>query len=142
MQVRNSTGQVDVLLSKNSSEIAIEISNTTDADWEMHNIKKCIDGNYKTIISLSGDPKQLERIKKKCESSIENFKLYDIHFFTPDAFFIYLDSLNITLNPIKENVMKGYRVNVSYDSSSKDDAELKRISIANVLLNSVKKRKK
>ncbi|MDP1813997.1 MAG: type IV secretion system DNA-binding domain-containing protein [Leadbetterella sp.] len=141
MQVPNSMGQVDVLLTKDSTSIAVEISNTTDADWEMHNIKKCIEAKYNTIISLSGDPKQLDRIKKKCESEIENFNSYEILFFTPDAFFIYLDSKNILESPKNENVMKGYRVNVSYDSSSNEDMEKKRISVANVLLNSIKKRK-
>ncbi len=141
MQVPNSTGQVDVLLTKDSTSIAVEISNTTDADWEMHNIKKCIEAKYNTIISLSGDPKQLDRIKKKCESEIENFNSYEIHFFTPDAFFIYLDSKNVVPLKQNENVMKGYRVNVSYDSTSNEDMEKKRISVANVLLNSIKKRK-
>ncbi|MFX8809212.1 hypothetical protein ABTM66_19085, partial [Acinetobacter baumannii] len=42
-------GQVDVLLSKDNQTIAIEICNTTDAEWEVHNVQKCITAGFDVI---------------------------------------------------------------------------------------------
>jgi hypothetical protein len=140
--IPNGDGQVDVLLSKEAKTIAVEISNTTEANWEVHNIIKCIEAKYDTIVSLSGDPKQLDRIRKKCEIEIKDFNTQNILFFTPDAFFTYLDNLNFQKITPAENVMKGYRVNVSYDSIPNEDMEQKRKSIASVIVNSLKKSRK
>ena len=134
-------GSVDVLLSKEERTIAIEICNTTDADWEMHNISKCMGAGYSTIISLSGDLKQLERIKQKCKTGNPEFDSHDIHFFTPDALFSFLDMIKKSESPT-EKTMKGYRVNVSYDSITPEEMSRKRTSVAQVVLNSMKRIKK
>lgn len=65
MALPDGSGQVDVLLTRNGKTIAVEICITTDAEWEMHNILKCIQANYDLVVSNSGDMKQLEKIKKK-----------------------------------------------------------------------------
>jgi len=134
-------GSVDVLLSKEERTIAIEICNTTDADWEMHNISKCVGAGYSTVISLSGDLKQLEKIKQKCKSGIPGFENHDIHFFTPDALFNFLDMIRKPESPT-EKTMKGYRVNVSYDSITPEEMSRKRTSVAQVVLNSMNRIKK
>ena len=142
IEVQVPNGSVDVILSKEGKTIAVEISNTTEANWEVHNILKCIEAKFDTIVSLSGDPKQLDRIKKKCEVEIPDFINQNILFFTPDALFTYLDNSNLQNISPKENVMKGYRVNVSYDAIAHEDMEKKRISIANVIISSLKKPRK
>lgn len=139
-QTPDGNGQVDVLLTKENKTIAVEICVTTDADWEMHNIEKCIAANYDTVISLCGDPRQLERIKKKCFEEIPGFDKRPIQFFTPDALFMYLE------NPVKGStsqtqVIKGYRVNVTYDEVSKEDMDRKRASVAKVVMDSLRKKK-
>lgn len=134
-------GQLDVLLTKESKTIAIEISVTTDADWEMHNIKKCLEAKYDTVISLSGDPRQLEKIKKKCHEGIPQFESKPVRFFTPDALFTFLDS-TATEAPPQTQLIKGYRVNVTYDEVSKEDMDRKRASVAKVVMDSLRKQKK
>jgi hypothetical protein len=73
-------GSVDVLLSKDNKTIAVEICVTTDADWEMHNISKCLEAGYTTIVSLCGDMKQLDKIKQKCITGIADFGSKEVHF--------------------------------------------------------------
>ncbi len=138
-QLPDGSGQVDVLLTKDRKTIAVEICNTTDADWEMHNIQKCLNAHYDMVVSVSGDPKQLEKIKRKCEQGIPDISTHNIKFFTPDALFACLDSFVVKETHPKENIMKGYRVNVSYDSMTSEDMERKRASIAKVMLNSLNK---
>lgn len=134
-------GQVDVLLTKEGNNIAVEICNTTDAEWEMHNILKCIQAKYDMVISLSGDIKQLERIKKKCSAGIADFEKSRVEFFTPDALFSFLAETAKETVP-QEKVMKGYRVNVSYDAVTTEEMNRKRASVAQVVMNSLKKQKK
>jgi hypothetical protein len=141
MQIPIGGGQVDVWLAKGGKTIAVEICNTTDADWEMHNIQKCISSNYDTIISLCRDLKQLERIKKKCIEGIPEIEKKQIYFFTPDALFAFLDDTVKDEMP-QEQIIKGYRVNVTYDSVTKEEMDRKRASVAKVVMGSLRKQKK
>lgn len=139
-QLPDSTGQVDILLSKDNATIAVEISHTTNAEWEVHNINKCLQAKYDTVISVSGDIKQLKKIQEKCAVTIPQFNSMNVKFFTPDALFTFLDE-SIKDELPKEQTMKGYRVNVSYQSPEAQDASKKKNSIAQIILNSLKKRK-
>jgi hypothetical protein len=141
VQLPDGSGQVDVVLVREKIAIAVEISVSTDADWEMHNIKKCITANYNIVVSISGDVKQLEKIRKKCVEGIEGFDSANVLFYTPDAFFHYLDE-SVRESTTEETVMKGYRINVSYDAISQEEMERKRAAVANVILQTMRKRKK
>lgn len=143
-QLPDGTGTVDVLLTKDNTTIAVEICITTDATWEAHNIEKCIKAGYSTVISLCTDIKQLEKIRKKCMETIQTLNEATVLFFTPDALFAFLDTelQQHTAPPPTETVMKGYRVNVSYDTLSPDEAEQKRKSVAKVVLESLRKQKR
>ncbi len=140
-QLPDGSGNVDVLLSKEDKTIAVEISVTTDPDWEMHNIQKCINAQYDTVVSLSGDPKQLEKIKKKCKEGIQDFENKPVQFFTPDALFAFLDTTATAQVP-EEQIIKGYRVNVTYDAVTQEEMDRKRASVAKVVMDSLRKQKK
>ena len=108
----------------------------------MHNISKCLTANYGHVISLSGDQKQLERIKKKCSTGIADFAKKPVSFFTPDALFAFLDHrIKEEVVPAQQ-VMKGYRVNVTYDAVTEEEMNRKRASVAQVVMNSLRKMKK
>jgi Type IV secretion-system coupling protein DNA-binding domain len=141
MQIPDGNGQVDVLLAKEGKTVAVEICNTTDADWEMHNMQKCIAAGYDAVISLCGDSKQLEKIRKKCIEGIPELEQKQAYFFTPDALFAFLDDTVKDEVP-QEQIIKGYRVNVTYDSVSAEDMQKKRASVAQVVMNSLRKKKK
>jgi hypothetical protein len=140
-QVPNSAEQVDVLLSKEGKTIAVEICITTDAEWEMHNIQKCLAAQYDVVVSVCGDPKQLEKIRKKCTERIPDIEQKQVHFFTPDVLFSFLDSAVKNEIP-QEQIIKGYRVNVTYDDVTKEDMDRKRASVAKVVMDSLRKKKK
>jgi len=141
MQLPDGSGNVDVLLSKEGKTVAVEICVTTDPDWEMHNIEKCIKAKYDTVISLSGDPRQLEKIKKKCKEGIPEFEHRQVQFFTPDALFAFLDTTVSAAMP-QEQIIKGYRVNVTYDAVTQEEMDRKRASVAKVVMNSLRKQQK
>lgn len=135
-------GNIDLLLYKDNKKIAIEICITTEAQWEVHNIKKCINTNiFDNVISLCGDSKQLEKIKNKYKELHGDYD--EVLYFTPDVLFEYLqkDSLKENENSTTETSMKGYRINVNYDSISPTEMKHKKSSIASVILSSINKKK-
>ena len=141
-QIRQGEGSVDVLLNKDNKTTAIEICVTTDPDWEMHNIEKCISAKYDNVVSLCGDARQLEKIRKRCTEAIADFDKQQVHFFTPDALFAFMDqSITIAELPT-EQIMKGYRINVSYDPVSEEEMRQKRASVTKVVMDSLRKQKK
>lgn len=144
VQTPQKNGSVDVLLSKDKKTIAIEICVTTDAQWEMHNIQKCIIAGYDTIVAVCGDIQQLKKNKQKCIEGIPDYASHTIHFFTPDLLLEFLDQqAKHTVQPVtpESTILKGYRVNVTYDAISQEDMQRKRVSVARVVMNSINKRK-
>lgn len=136
-------GQVDVLLVKDKERIAVEVCVTTDPKWEMHNIEKCCKAGFERVISVSGDKKQLEKIRKACEEGIAEFEQYRVSFLTPDGLFAMLDEeIQLPISQTEAQVMKGYRVNVSYDAVSQDEVVRKRSAVTKVILDTLRKQKK
>ena len=136
-----SGGSVDMVIVKEETIYAIELSVTTDPEWEAHNIEKCIKAGYTYIISVSGDPRQLERIKEKCESSILNFESYKVSFLTPDKLFVLLDKNVGVTAQATETSMKGYRINVSYSDLSRDASTQKENAIKRSIYEALKKKR-
>jgi Type IV secretion-system coupling protein DNA-binding domain len=141
MQIPGGSGNVDVLLTKDNKTIAVEICVTTDPDWEMHNIQKCLTAKYDMVVSLCGDPRQLDKIKKKCKEGIPDLAKQPVQFFTPDALFAFLDTAVTAAEP-QEQIIKGYRVNVTYDSLSQEEMDRKRASVTKVVMDALRRQKR
>jgi hypothetical protein len=104
-------GRIDVSLIKDSNKIACEIAVSNSLEYEIKNIKKCLNADYSEICIISKDEKHLGRIKERAENEIEDQN--KIHFFTPSQMTEFLDSL--TKNEEKEvKRIRGYRVKVNY----------------------------
>lgn len=137
------TGQVDVLLTKEGKTIAVEVCHTTHVEWEMHNIEKCLKAGYNTVVSLSGDTKQIQKIKKQCESSVTVPVNQRLFFLTPDLLFELLDEQPVaSISQSQEQIIKGYRVQVSYEAISQEEAQRKRSAVAKVVADALRKSKK
>ena len=141
MPVPTGTGHVDVLLAKDGKTVAVEICHTTDPEWELHNIQKCIDAGYTYVVSLAENTTQVDKIQKYCLEHDPNLKRASVLFQTPDAFFSFLDKSATATIPEEVN-MKGYRINVSYGSVTADEMDKKRASVTQVIVNTLRKQKR
>ncbi len=133
-------GFVDVCLEKNNKRIAIEISVTTSAAWEMKNIKKCLAEGYDTVIACSPNAKTLENIRAHIVALPETDRA-KLLVFNPDALFEYLDTL-VQAEAPTEQTMKGWKVKVEYKKVSDEEAKNKSTAIKRVLASTPKKKKK
>ena len=66
----------------------------------------------------------------------------NVLFLTPDALFQHLDDIHVQTEKPTGQVIKGYRVNVTYDAVSKEEMDRKRASVAKVVMDSMRKMKK
>jgi hypothetical protein len=120
-------GQIDVLLEKGDESIAVEISVSTTAEWELHNIQKCLADGYTKVVACVNNSKKLEQIKEKLAAAFSPDDQSRVILLSPEQ----LPTLFIEAKP-KETIttMKGYRVKVKHDENgSQTNAEeiLKRI---------------
>jgi hypothetical protein len=139
-EMENINGRVDVLLEQGSMSIAVEISITTEAQWEVHNIKKCLAANYTLIISCSPEKNTLDRIKRQGIQELSAGELSRVLFFEPNALFAYLDQIKPKKKP-KETIIKGYKVEVEFDQLPVDEIKQKKTSVARVVFDSLQPKK-
>ncbi|MEO8886670.1 MAG: type IV secretion system DNA-binding domain-containing protein [Mucilaginibacter sp.] len=108
-------GVVDILLEKDGTKIAIEISVTTTAAWELHNIQKCLAAGYATVAVCATSPSKIAQIQSIAQNSLTGEELARVHVIAPDN----IHTLFAKNEPKKEkdSTMKGYRVKVRYEQS-------------------------
>ena len=89
----------------------------------------------------------MEQIKKKgLKLFLENLfngENKNVQFYTPDKFLSYLMQSEIreTQNSVV-TTNKGYRINVSYDTVTEEEMGRKKATVAQIVLNSLKRLKK
>ncbi len=131
-------GRVDVHLERNTKRIAVEICNTTEPDWEVHNIQKCAEAGYDLIVACSNEKKSLENIRKKAETLLNTAIQIKLVYFEPEALFQYLDQ-ELAKEASTEVRTKGYRVKVEYSAVSGDEATQMSNSIVKTVSESKRK---
>lgn len=133
-------GKVDVLLEGNKT-IACEISVTTDANWELHNIQKCVSAGYDLIISCLPEASMKASFQRLVSKEFSETDFQKIKVMTPEELFSLLDEISAIPSGL-ESVYKGYRVKVQYDTLSADEMSRKREAVARVVVDAMKRMKK
>lgn len=126
-------GKVDVALVKDDVKIAVEISVTNTADYEVQNIQKCIDDGYSLVYMISNDGKHLANIKEQTFKVLKKKHHSRVHFFDSEELPLYLDALKQP--EIKEERIRGYRVKVNYGT---DNNTGKQSSITDVIMRALR----
>jgi hypothetical protein len=125
-------GRVDVVLERNGKRIACEIGVTTTKQWETHNIQKCLEAGYETVIAVPIDGKACISMEKEIEQHLPRKLNKQIFVFEADALFQYLDS-ELAKDASTETLIKGYRVKVKYAPISQSEMLLKKENITSLL---------
>jgi hypothetical protein len=109
-------GQIDIVLEKNIHRIAIEISVTTSATWELHNVQKCLAAGYDTVAVCSTSQTKIAQIQALMQNTLSPQEQSKVRVIAPD----HIHTLFMREEPKKESVtlIKGYRVKVQYEQSA------------------------
>ncbi len=136
-----SGGRVDISLLKERIRIAVEVSVTNTIDYEVGNIIKCIEDGYTHICMLSESLIHLKNIKKRSQKQLNKKQLAQVTYLTPLEFPNYLDALNSKEKKVVKRV-RGYRVKSNHIDIQRKDADEKGKTIKDVVLQSLKNKKK
>lgn len=125
-------GYVDVSLVRNSYKIAVEVSVTTTATWELHNVQKCLADNYNLVVVCSDDTKQLEKIRAVIHTSLSETEQAKVMVCLPEVFFEHLDSVAQEESSTKQK-MKGWNVKKVVQAVTPEELELNKKIVKRVL---------
>lgn len=131
-------GRVDVSLEREEQRIAVEVSVTTDKDWEAHNVEKCLAAGYAHVIVCSNNKKHLAGIQKRLKQTLEKDKLQKVFTFEPDAVIQFLDKQIVTQSNTEE-VIRGYRVRTEYGVANQEELKKKKEQIIQTITDRGKK---
>jgi hypothetical protein len=134
-------GNIDVVMERNEVKLAVEITVTTSKQWEAHNIEKCISAGYTTVVVCSEEQRSLDKIREYIRPIALSNPHAAIYTFLPDELVAYLDQIVIKDSIAEEHIM-GYRVVMDYEPLSQEQADEKRSSIARVVIDAMKKKRK
>jgi hypothetical protein len=133
--------RVDVGLSANNLKIACEISVTNTVDYEVQNIQKCFNADYKHVFMISDNPKHLRMIREAAIQSIDKEFLSNLIFITSQNLIDEIDRI-IAQSEKKPQITQkiaGYRIHVK--TNPKGDILKVKDSIKDTIRKSLQNRK-
>lgn len=68
-RIGKSLESVDLVLKRDDIKIAVEISDTSRVDYEISNIRKCLEAGYDYVVAVSSDEKFLTKLKTEVKKS-------------------------------------------------------------------------
>lgn len=68
-RIGKSLESVDLVLKRDDIKVAVEISDTSRVDYEISNIRKCLEAGYDYVVAVSSDEKFLNELKTEVKKS-------------------------------------------------------------------------
>jgi hypothetical protein len=133
-------GSVDVALEKDGCSIACEITVTTTIDHEVGNIQKGLAAGFMHVLLISSDRKVIARAKEAVSATFSEEELKRVRVLTPEDFFEFVESLEAHA-AAREEMVRGYKVKVQYQSVTEGDQKARKQAISKVILDALKKLK-
>ena len=134
-QVPSGDGYIDIVLRRDTLKVAFEISVTTPPDYEVKNLRKCLNAGYDHIVLIAADGQHLKKISELAVSELSKDELSKIDFLSDVLLSKYLDSFEMSKTDSEAKKMHGYEVNVSVSKLSTEEQEAKQKVIDSILLN-------
>lgn len=116
--LQDGAGKVDVSLEKVGRRIACEISVTTPATWEAHNVEKCLRNGYQQVICCAPDAKLLQQLKRKLLPLLDTSMQAQVLFAEPAQLHAVLAPASAPQEP---QTVKGRRIHVDYKDLSPEE---------------------
>jgi len=128
------SGQVDVLLSRDGLQVAVEVSVTTPVEWEVENARKCLRAGYARVaLVLAKSAKTQTRYRQAITEAVGADR---ITFLLPEDVPDFIASLAPAPEP-SESVVRGYKVKVTRTEVSPEDAKARRDMLAKLVAKSL-----
>lgn len=134
---------VDLLLERDGTALAVEITITTTIGHELENIIKCLQAGFKQVAVVASQEKRLKDIEAAVVGTLAKEDAARVGYFTPDALLNHLRSLPITSRkplPPTESVVHGIRVRRHLPKLSPEEQKLREGTAVKMLSETMGKR--
>ena len=125
----NSEGSIDVLLSGEKTNIAVEVSITTSAEHELANLKKCLAEEVNWVLCVSPDDEHRLEIQNLCIDRLSQTQLTKVVFLSPGDVSKHLHQYDER----ETTLIRGYEVVTQIVKSDPLDVEYRKNRIKHVL---------
>lgn len=105
-RIGQSLESVDVLLKRDDLTVAVEISDTSRIDYEIANIRKCLEAGYDYVVSVSSEEKFLALLKTKVKKSFTFKERERIRFALPLKLKDFLNRIVSEKGIVSEQITK------------------------------------
>ena len=130
-------GQVDVLLERDGVQIAIEVSVSTPAEYERHNVRKCLEAGYSRVaLVLTKSRSSQARYRSTITESLSHEQQERLSFLVPEDLPDYIASL-APPPETTETLVRGYKVRTSHAAVSPEEARSRRETLAKLVARSL-----
>jgi energy-coupling factor transporter ATP-binding protein EcfA2 len=140
-EVFGGAGKIDVALERKNVKIAVEISVTNEADYEVQNIRKGAAAGFNPVVVISADRRHLEKIRKLAAEKLTEEELLKTEFFTPEEFHAWLEAVKPEEFSETKNI-KGFKVNLKVNADSQKQDSTRKKAISDIVFGGLKKLKK
>lgn len=106
---QDGSGFVDVSLERNGHRMAVEVSVSTSASWELHNVQKCLAAGYDTVIVCAVEKQVLERIRANVSQHLPLAQIKKVLVCNPEELFQYMNDA-VLKDADDEPRIKGWKV--------------------------------
>jgi hypothetical protein len=105
-------GKIDLVLARDGTEIACEITITNTIDYEIHNIAKCLAAGFQRVVVVSTSESKLAKLSAAAMNTFGAEEAKALSFHLPDAFIASLsgEAMPKTVAPKEEVRTRGGRV--------------------------------
>jgi hypothetical protein len=135
-------GSIDVTLERNGKKIACEISITSSEEYELGNIKKCLEAGYETIVFLSPYERNVKKVKELVSKEIcDSDQKRIVCFQTKEEVALFIKS-EAGKMVTKEEVIKGYKVKRVDKPVTKEKGKSISKTMSDVFISSYRRLKK
>jgi len=129
-------GQVDVLLERDGTQVAVEVSVTTPAEYERLNVRKCLAAGYGRVALVLAKTRVTQgRYKSAILDDLSDEERARVAFLTPEEVPDYIAA--IAPPDPTETTVKGYKVRVSRTAVSPEEARERRGTLARIVARSL-----
>ena len=109
-RIGKSLETVDVGLKKDDVRVAVEISSTSKPEYEVSNIRKCLEAGYDYVVSVCSDEERLSLLKTEVKKSFSFKERERIRFYLPSRLKDFLNSIDPAENIVSENAIVSGRI--------------------------------
>ncbi|WP_430411342.1 type IV secretory system conjugative DNA transfer family protein [Kordia sp.] len=125
-------GRIDITLEKDAIKIAFEISITNKPQYEVKNIKKCLNNGYLPVVMISKNKHHLDKIEALAKQKLSEKDFSQVLFIQPDRIAEVLDSIDVNTQT-RQEVIKGFRITTEINATPSTDGKSIREQIVKLL---------